>query len=68
MSYGSCRMIYENFSSGTLTKDAYLKQREEIDSKLAAAKVEQEAQEPFSVNSFPFGQSLASSALLLVHR
>ena len=35
----------DNFSSGTLTKDAYLKQREEIDSKLAAAKVEQEAQE-----------------------
>ena len=37
--------VYENFSSGTLTKDAYLKQREEIDSKLAAAKVEREAQE-----------------------
>ena len=37
--------VYENFSGGTLTKDAYLKQREEIDSKLAAAKVEQEAQE-----------------------
>ena len=37
--------VYENFSSGTLTKDAYLKQREEIDSKLAAAKVEQEVQE-----------------------
>ena len=36
---------YENFSGGTLTKDAYLKQREEIDSRLAAAKVEQEAQE-----------------------
>ena len=37
--------VYENFSGGTLTKGAYLKQREEIDSKLAAAKVEQEAQE-----------------------
>ena len=29
---------YEDFSGGTLAKDAYLKQRAEIDSKLAAAK------------------------------
>ena len=37
--------VYENFSGGTLTKDAYLKQRAEIDGKIAAAKAEQEAQE-----------------------
>ncbi len=37
--------VYENFSGGALAKDAYLKQRADIDSKLAAAKAEQEAQE-----------------------
>lgn len=37
--------VYEDFSGGALTKDAYLKQRAEIDSRLAAAKAEQEAQE-----------------------
>ena len=36
---------YEDYSSGTLTKDAYLKQRADIDSKLAAAKAEQDTQE-----------------------
>ena len=36
---------YEDFSGGTLAKDAYLRQRADIDSKLASAKAEQEAQE-----------------------
>ena len=36
---------YENFSGGGLTKDAYLKQRAEIDSKIASAKAEQDSQE-----------------------
>ncbi len=36
---------YEDYSGGTLAKDAYLRQRADIDSKLAAAKAEQEAQE-----------------------
>lgn len=36
---------YENFSGGTLTKDAYLKQRAEIDSKLSAVKSGQDSQE-----------------------
>ncbi len=36
---------YEDFSGGTLAKDAYLRQRADIDSKLAATKAEQEAQE-----------------------
>ena len=36
---------YENFNAGGLTKDAYLKQRAEIDSRIAAAKAEQEKQE-----------------------
>lgn len=36
---------YENFSGGGLTKDAYLKQRAEIDSKINAAKTEQDSQE-----------------------
>ena len=36
---------YENFSGGTLTKDAYLKQRAEIDSKLSEVKSEQDHQE-----------------------
>ncbi len=37
--------VYENYSSGTLTKDAYLKQRAEIDGKILAAKTEQDNQE-----------------------
>ena len=36
---------YENFSGGTLSKDAYLKQRAEIDSKLSEVKSEQDSQE-----------------------
>lgn len=36
---------YENFSGGTLSKDAYLKQRAEIDSRLSAVKSEQDSQE-----------------------
>ena len=36
---------YENFSGGTLTKEAYLKQRAEIDSKLSAVKSERDNQE-----------------------
>ena len=36
---------YENFSGGALSKDAYLKQRAEIDSKLSAVKAEQDHQE-----------------------
>lgn len=36
---------YENFNTGGLTKDAYLKQRAEIDSKITATKAEQEKQE-----------------------
>ena len=36
---------YENFNAGELTKDAYLKQRAEIDSKIASAKAEQDKQE-----------------------
>ena len=36
---------YEDYSGGTLAKDAYLRQRADIDGKLAAAKAEQEAQE-----------------------
>lgn len=36
---------YEDYSGGTLAKDAYLKQRADIDGKLAAAKAEREAQE-----------------------
>ena len=30
--------VYENFNDGGLTRDAYLKQRAEIDSKIAATK------------------------------
>ncbi len=36
---------YEDYNGGTLTKDAYLRQRADIDSKLAAAKAEQDTQE-----------------------
>lgn len=36
---------YENYSGGALTKDAYLKQRAEIDSKISAIKNKQENQE-----------------------
>ena len=36
---------YEDYSGGTLAKDAYLRQRADIDGKLTAAKAEQEAQE-----------------------
>lgn len=36
---------YENFSGGTLSKDAYLKQRAEIDGKLSTVKSEQDNQE-----------------------
>ena len=36
---------YENYRDGVLTKDAYLKQRAEIDSRIATAKAEQEKQE-----------------------
>lgn len=36
---------YEDYSGGALAKDAYLRQRADIDGKLAAAKAEQEAQE-----------------------
>ena len=37
--------VYEDYSGGTLTKDAYLRQRADIDSKLAAASAEQDKQE-----------------------
>lgn len=37
--------VYENFNAGGLTKDAYMKQRAEIDSKIASAKAEQDNQE-----------------------
>ena len=36
---------YENFSGGTLSKDAYLKQRAEIDGKLSTVKAKQDSQE-----------------------
>lgn len=36
---------YENYRDGALTKDAYMKQRAEIDSKIASAKAEQDNQE-----------------------
>ncbi|MDE6589512.1 MAG: recombinase family protein [Oscillospiraceae bacterium] len=36
---------YENFNAGELTKDAYLRQRAEIDGKIASAKAEQDNQE-----------------------
>ena len=37
--------VYENFNAGGLTKDAYMKQRAEIDSRIATAKAEQGKQE-----------------------
>ena len=48
---------YEDFSGGTLAKDAYLRQRADIDSKLASAKAEQEAQEQLlsELTVFPAG-------------
>jgi len=36
---------YEDFSGGAITKDAYLKQRAEIDGRIAAAKAEQDSKE-----------------------
>ena len=36
---------YEDYNGGRLTKDAYLKQRAEIDSRIASAKAEQDNQE-----------------------
>lgn len=36
---------YEDFNAGALTKDAYLRQRADIDSKLTSAKAEQDTQE-----------------------
>ena len=41
---------YEDYSGGTLAKDAYLRQRADIDGKLAAAKAEQEVRNSFYLN------------------